>query len=148
MGCRLNIWNHWADMEVSVVKHENMQKNYLQKLESLRKLIYSRLPQLESQNLLKIMSKLAHYHYNNKKYIILGLEKELYDFLIENSYNPFTAYRWLLLEKVPDNIKFKIKQHELTQKDAVSEALKQRCEKYRDATQIIREYGLNLIARM
>ena len=135
-------------MEVSVVKQTNMQKNYLQKIESLRKLVYSRLSQLDGHNLLKIMSKLAHYHYNKKKYMILGLEKELYDFLIENSYNPFTIYRWLLLERVPDDIKFQIKQKKISQKKAISEALKRRHERPQDATQVIREYGLSLIARM
>ena len=130
------------------MKHENMQKNYLQKIESLRNLVYSRLSQLDGQNLLKIMSKLAHYHYNKKKYMILGLEKELYNFLIENSYNPFTVYRWLLLEKVPDDIKFQIKQKKISQKKAVSEALKRRHERSQDATQVIREHGLSLIARM
>ncbi|MCK5283671.1 MAG: hypothetical protein KAK00_09785 [Nanoarchaeota archaeon] len=130
------------------MKHENMQKNYLQKLESLRKLIYSRLPQMESRDFLQIISKLAHYHYDKKKFIVLGLEKELYDFLIENSYNPFTVYRWLLLERVPDDLKFQIKQKKISQKKAISEALKRRHERPQDATQVIREYGLSLIARM
>ena len=148
MSRRLNYWNHWADMEVSVVKYKDMQKNFVQKLESLRKRLYSRLPELESQDLYKIMSKLAHYHYDKKKYLILGLERKLYDFLIENSYNPFTVYRWLLLEKIPEDIKFQIKQKELSQKKAVSEALNRKQERRGDLTEMIREYGLSLIARM
>ena len=69
----------------------NMQKSFVQKLESLRKLVYMRLPQLNEQNILQIMDKLAHYHYDKKKYVVLGLERELYNLLIENSYNPFTV---------------------------------------------------------
>ena len=130
------------------MKQTNMQKNYLQKLESLRKLLDSRLPQMESQNLLQTISKLAHYHYNKKKYLVLGFEKQLYDFLIENGYNPFTVYRWLLLEKVPEDIKFQIKQQKISQKKAVSEALKRRHERYENVNERIREYGLSLIARM
>ncbi len=103
---------------------------------------------MESRDFLQIISKLAHYHYDKKKFIVLGLEKELYDFLIENSYNPFTVYRWLLLERVPDDLKFQIKQKKISQKKAISEALKRRHERPQDATQVIREYGLSLIARM
>ncbi|MFT7616197.1 MAG: hypothetical protein ACI8Y7_001026 [Candidatus Woesearchaeota archaeon] len=55
--------------------------------------VLSRFLWLESQNLCKIMSKLAHFHYNKKKYLIVGDERELYNFLIENSYNPYTVYR-------------------------------------------------------
>ncbi len=135
-------------MGVSVVKQADMQKNFVQKLECLRKLVYSRLPQLESRDFLQIMGKLAHFHYNRKKFLVLGLEKELYDFLIKSSYNPFTVYRWLLLEKIPIDIKFQIKQRTISQKKAVSEALKRRQERFEDVTQVIRDHGLNLIARM
>ena len=130
------------------MKHENMQKNHLQKLESLRKLMESRLTFPEGQNLCQIISKLAHYHYNKKQYFVLGFEKELYDFLIENSYNPFTVYRWLLLERLPEDIRFQIKQHKISQKKAVSEAFNRRHEGFKEITESIREYGINLIGRM
>jgi hypothetical protein len=97
-------------MEVSVVKHEKMQVNFLQKPEALRKLLESRLTLEEGQNLCQIMSKLAHFHYNKKKYLIVGKERKLYNFLIENGYNPYTMYRWLLLERIPEDIKFQSKQ--------------------------------------
>jgi len=135
-------------MEVSVVKHTNMQKNYLQKLECLRKLLYSRLPQLESQNLCKIVSKLAHYHYNKKKYLVMGFEREVYYFLIENTYNPYTVYRWLLLERVPEDIKFQLKQQKISQKLALNKAFERRHEGFKELTESVREYGLSLIVRM
>jgi hypothetical protein len=135
-------------MEVSVVKQERMQKNFVQKLESLRKLLNSRLPGLEGRHLLQIMGKLAHFHYDKKKYLIMGTERELYNLLIENGYNPFTVYRWLLLERVPTDIKFQIKQKKMSQKKAVYEALKRRQERFGDVTQVIRDYGLSLIVRM
>lgn len=110
--------------------------------------MYSRLPQLESQNLCQIMGRLAHFHYNKKKYLIVGFERELYNFLIENSYNPYTIYRWLLLERLPEDIRFQVKQQKMSQKLALTEASKRRHEGFRELTESIREYGINLIARM
>lgn len=130
------------------MKHRDMQKNCLQKLESARNKAYSRFPQLTGRDLCQIMGKLAHYHYNKKKYIILGLEKELYNGLIENSLNPFTVYRWLLLERVPQDIQFQLKQARISQKKAVSEAFKRRHEGLKELSEGIRECGLGLIARM
>ena len=148
MSRRLNFWNYWADMEVSVVKHTNIQKNYLQKLECLRNLLEIRLPQQKGRNLLEIMSKLAHFHYNKKKYLIMGEERELYNCLIENSYNPYTVYRWLLLERIPDDIRFQLKQNKINQKLALNKAFKRRREGFKELTESIREYGLNLVMRM
>ena len=79
------------------MKNPNMQKSFIEKLESLRKLVRSRLSDVDVQNLQEIMGKLAHYHYNKRKYLLLGLEKDLYALLVENGYNPFTVYRCLLV---------------------------------------------------
>ena len=148
MSHRRGTGGFWADMEVSVVKRENVQKNFIQKLESTRKLINSRLPQMDGRNLIKIMGKLAHYHYDKKNYLIIGQERDLYNLLQENGNNPYTVYRWLLLERVPDDIRFKIKQKAMSQKTAVSEAFKRRHEGFTELTQSIRDFGLNLLERM
>ena len=108
-----------AKTEVLVVKNKNMQKNFIEKLLSLRKQLKSRFSSLDMQNLDKIMSKLAHYHYDKKKFMVIGETKELYNFLIEKGYNPYTVYRWLLLERIPEDIKFQIKQKQLSQKKAI-----------------------------
>ena len=130
------------------MKRENMQKNYLGKLERLRKLLDSRLSFPEGQNLYSIMSKLAHYHYNKKQYMVLGFEKELYDFLIENSYNPFTVYRWLLLERIPEEVRFQLRQGQISQKKAMSEAFKRRRERLDINGEALKEMGLSLVRGM
>ena len=103
-------------LEVLIVKNRNVQESFVVKLSSVRSLINSRLTLVDGRHLLKLMGKLAHYHYDKKKFIILGVERDLYNLLISNSYNPFTVYRWLLLEKMPDDLKFELKQKEITQK--------------------------------
>ncbi|MBU1976036.1 MAG: hypothetical protein KKG59_06555, partial [Nanoarchaeota archaeon] len=125
-----------------------MQKSFVEKLESLRILLSSRLPQLDVRNLLEIMGGLAHYHYNRKDYLLLGVEKEVYALLIENGYNPFTVYRWLLLERLPEDIRFQVSQRKMSQKKAVCEAFKRKHEGFQELSQSIREYGLSLVARM
>jgi hypothetical protein len=94
------------------------------------------------------MGKLAHYHYNKKKFILLGVERDLYNLLISEGYNPFTVYRWLLLEKMPDDLRFKLKQKEITQKKAVSLAFERRNEGVKELTQSVRTLGLNIISRL
>ncbi|MFH1408739.1 MAG: hypothetical protein ABIH34_02435 [Nanoarchaeota archaeon] len=94
------------------------------------------------------MGKLAHYHYNKKDFFLLGLEKDLYALLVENGYNPFTVYRWLLLEELPEDIRFQIRQRRMSQKSGVSEAFKRKHEGFNELNQSIQEYGLSLIGRM
>jgi hypothetical protein len=130
------------------VKNPNMQKSFIEKLESLRTLLKSRLPHVDVQNLHEIMGKLAHYHYNKKDYLLLGVEKDLYALLVENGYNPFTVYRWLLLERLPEDIRFQIKQKKMSQKKGFSEAFKRKHEGFKELTESIRDYGLSIVARM
>ena len=94
------------------------------------------------------MGKLGHFHYNKNKFILLGKEKEIYDFLMKNCYNPYTIYRWLLLERIPEDIKHQLKNKEMSQKKAVSEAFKRRKETTESICLSVKELGLNLIRRM
>ena len=134
--------------EVLIVKNRNVQKSFIVKLSSVRSLIESHLPLVDGRHLLKLMGKLAHYHYNKKKFILLGVERDLYNLLISEGYNPFTVYRWLLLEKMPDDLRFKLKQKEITQKKAVYLAFERRTEGVKELTQSVRTLGLNIISRL
>jgi hypothetical protein len=141
-------WLFGLMLEVLIVKNKNVQENFIVKLSSVRSLINSRLTLIDSRHLLELMGKLAHYHYNKKKSILLGIERDLYNLLISEGYNPFTVYRWLLLEKIPDDLKFKLKQKEITQKKAVALAFERRGEGVKELTQSVRILGLNIISRI
>ena len=125
-----------------------MRESFVVKLSSVRSLIESRLTLVDGRHLLKLMGKLAHYHYNKKKFILLGLERDLYNLLISEGYNPFTVYRWLLLEKMPDDLKFKLKQKDINQKKAVALAFERRTEGVKELTQSVRILGLDIISRL
>ena len=130
------------------MKETNMQKNFVEKLSTLRKSLVVRFPTMNVQNLTEIMGRLGHYHYHKKKLIILGEERELYNFLIENSFNPYTVYRWLLLERLPEELRFMIKERRISQRKAVSEGLKWRHETNESLGQSIMAKGIRLIERM
>lgn len=130
------------------MKREDISQNFVEKLNHLRKQLGSRLPLLNMQNLDKMMCQIAHYHYNKKGTLLLGDEKIIYLFLIENDYNPFTVYRWLLLERVPEDIRFQLRERRISQKKASRLAFKRRHETISTLGKEIIEDGLNLIRRM
>lgn len=130
------------------MKRENISQNFIEKLNHLREQLRSRLPLLNMQNLDKMMCQIAHYHYNKKGTLLLGDEKIIYPFLIENSYNPFTVYRWLLLERVPEDIRFQLRERRISQKKASRMAFKRRHETVTSLGSEIVNEGLNLIRRM
>jgi hypothetical protein len=127
------------------VKEKNVQKNFVEKLSQVRNLLKIQFPNFDMQNLNKIMNRLAHYHYDKKKFLVMGETRKLYNFLIENSYNPYTVYRWMLLERVPEEIRFQLRQNLISQKKAVSKAFKQKHETSFGLSLSIKEYGLRLI---
>ena len=86
--------------------------------------------------------------YNKRKGMIVGKERELYNALIENSYNPFTVYRWALLERVPEEIKFQLKNHYLSQKKAIRLFFEKRHETETGLQIEIKQLGLMLIKEM
>ena len=123
-------------------------ENFLTKLEQVRKLIVIRFPQFDVQNLVEKMSKLAHYHYNKKRYLLVGQDRELYQLIVENSYNPYTVYRWLLLERVPEELKWQLKNHQISQKRATTLSLQRRKENSSSLTSEIKSLGMKLIGGM
>ncbi len=126
---------------------KGIRKDCLIELETLRKRLLEKFPEIDARNLYLILGRLGTFHYN-KKSLILGKEREIYNFLIENSYNPFTVYRWALLEKVPEEIKFQLKNHFLSQKKASKIFFERRHETETSLQCELRQLGLRLIKEM
>ena len=124
------------------------KKNWLEEFERLQNIVKERFGEDTFRNLREIISKLATYHYNKKKYILLGKDRTLYNFLIENSYNPYTVYRWFLLEKVPEDVKFQIRNGLLNQKLASKINFKRKHESESKICVDIKLMGLNLVRSM
>ena len=130
------------------MKYANSRLSFLDELSLLRKLVESRFSSVNGRQFYDIFSKLAHYHYNKKKCLVLGLERDVYDYLISQSYNPFTVYRWLLLERVPEEVRFQISKGELNQKEALRKAFRIKQDKKDIGGESLKKIGLELIKRM
>ncbi len=130
------------------MKHENSRLSFIESLQTVRKLVESRFSDLKGRPFDEMLSKLAHYHYNKKKFIVVGKEWEVYNLLITNSYNPFTVYRWLLLERIPEEVRFQLKQGQINQKKALSKAFKRKKELLDINGEALKEMGLSLIRGM
>ena len=101
------------------MKDGNFRNSWIEEFESLKNLVIKEFSEDGFRNLKENSAKIATYHYNKRKLMLLGEERKLYNFLIENSYNPFTVYRWLLLERIPEDIKFQLRNNYLNQKKAI-----------------------------
>lgn len=127
---------------------KNQTQNFVTKLEQIRNLIQMRFPKIDARNLLERMSLIGHYHYNKKKFLLLGENRDLYNFLIENSYNPYTVYRWLLLERIPQEIKWQLKNNQISQKRAVHLSMQRRKETENSLAAEIKAIGMQLVGGM
>jgi hypothetical protein len=130
------------------VRYENSRLSFIDELRTVRKLVESRHLDVNGRLFDKMLSKLAHYHYNKKNFILLGMERKVYNLLIENSYNPFTVYRWLLLERIPEEIRFQLRQGQISQKKALSKAFQIKKDKQEQTKETIKELGLILVRGM
>lgn len=130
------------------MKSKKFRKDWIEEFESFKKLVLESFGEDCFRNLKKNISKLATYHYNKRKSILLGKERQLYDFLIENSYNPFRVYRWFLFERLPDELRFQLKNRVISQKTASKLHFKRRHESKSKACIDIKLIGLNLVRSM
>lgn len=130
------------------MKKEVFRKNWLEEFESLKNLILEQFGEDCFRNLQEIMPKLATHHYNKNKFMLLGEERKLYNFLIENRYNPYKVYRWLLLERLPEDIRFQLKNGMISQKIASKMRFKRKHESKSKVCLDIKIMGLNLVRSM
>lgn len=125
-----------------------VRKDVFGELDKVRRLVVEACPGFDVAELCVILGRLGTYHYNKKNGLLFGDEKKLYNLLIENSYNPYTVYRWALLERVPDEIKFQLRNHFLSQKKASKLFFERRHETDTTLQVDIRQLGLQIIKEM
>lgn len=128
-----------------------VRKNWLGQYESVKLLLqkeFEEFKEIKVRDLCKILGRLGTYHYDKRGKMLLGEERKMYNLLIENGFNPFTVYRWALLERVPQEIRFQLRNHYLSQKKA-SKIFFERKHETETSLQIdIKELGLRLIKEM
>ena len=124
------------------------RKSWIEKLNEVKILLKKKFPELEVHNVQEKMSNIAHYHYNKKNSMLLGGDRKIYNVLIENGFNPYTVYRWILLEKIPEDIRFRLNEQQISQKKAFSLAMNRRRETDSSLSKSLRQMGLQLVRCM
>ena len=130
------------------MKDKNFRKSWIEEFETLKNRVLEEFSEEGFRNLKDCSAKLATYHYNKKKYMLLGTERKLYHFLIENSYNPYRIYRWFLLERIPEDVRFQLNNGMISQKIASRLNFKRKHESRHKVCLEIKLMGLNLVRSM
>ena len=130
------------------MKEQRIRKDWLERFESLKCGVLLEFGEDGFRLLKDSIAKLGTYHYNKRKFLLLGDEKKLYTWLIENGFNPFTVYRWFLLERVPEDIRFQLRNRQISQKTGSRIHFKRRHESESKVCVDIRIMGLNLVRSM
>jgi len=129
------------------VKETYLRKNWLIEYESIKKEVQERFGEEYFRNFPQIIAKIAQHHYK-KNSLLLGKEREMYAFLLEKGHNPYKVYRWCLLEKIPEALRFQLKNGMINQKTALHMHFKSRHESENSICVAIRIQGLNLVRSM
>ena len=94
--------------------------NVFEKLKKIRELF----PDIEDSILFETTQKLTnHWHYkkDRKNTKLTKEEAQVYETYITNSLNPSTVYKWMLLVKVPSELRSKIRNYNLKQNQILKE---------------------------
>lgn len=129
------------------MKEIYLRKNWLIDYESIKKEVLERFGEEYFRNFPQIIAKIAQHHYK-KNSLLLGKEREMYAFLLEKGHNPYKVYRWCLLEKIPEALRFQLKNGMINQKTALHMHFKSRHESENSICVAIRVQGLNLVRSM
>lgn len=94
--------------------------------------IKSILPEIEDDRLIPMMSHCRRYYEGNLHYgrrsnsenlkkprDLTSNERILYEYLLGNSLNPSTAYRWFLATRIPEDIKKNLEKGQISCKKAM-----------------------------
>lgn len=121
-----------------------LRKNIFEELDKVKKLVLNAAPGFDLEELSTVLGRLGTQHYKRKG-MLLGKERRIYNNLIENGYNPFTVYKWSLLERVPEHVRNQLRNGVIGQKRASRMATTRRRETGTSLQLKIKQQGLVLV---
>jgi len=114
------------------IRDKGKKINIFDKINSIKKDIKGLLPEIEDDKILPILSHIRNKHYGKLHYGRRALPENLqrkreltrteiliYDYLLKNNLNPSTTYRWFLACRVPQDIKEKLANGQISHKKAI-----------------------------
>ena len=95
------------------------------KLRELKDKLKKDFSNLSEADLFRICGKLSTWHYPKKRTKSMGLSKDeamIYEFLLNNGFNPSTVYKWMLACNTNEDVQKKLASGEISLKSALSRA--------------------------
>ena len=109
------------------------------KVNEVREHIKQEIPELSGDGLIQMLSHCRNYYNGNLHYgrraikenelrvrDLTKAERILYDLILRLKLNPGTVYRWFLATRVPDDIKEKLRNNQISQRKALEIASNRR----------------------
>lgn len=94
--------------------------NTLEKLEAFVKLAKTVIPEATDEEIYRMGDHLARFQ-NRERSVLSDNEKVLYDLCVRNSINPTVLRVWIRCNRLPEDLKVKIRQNRITLKKARDE---------------------------
>ncbi len=117
------------------VRDNGKKRSLFDKVAEIKKLLNQVLPELDGNRLLTMLGHCRRYYEGSLYYgrrtsdpevkkerlklDLTDLERVLYDFLLRQRLNPSTTYRWFLACRVPQDIKEKLENHQISYRKAM-----------------------------
>lgn len=106
------------------------KKSLFLKIEEIKRDLKEIIPEIEGDRMISMMSHCRRYYEGKlfygrlsnprrKSMELTANERLLYDYLLKNTLNPSTTYRWFLATRLPSDIKEKLTKGQIGQKKAM-----------------------------
>ena len=102
------------------IREDGKKRNIFDKVNEIKRDIKLILPELESDKLIRMLSKIRTYLAHKRKGVPLGRrgwkgyrdltsnERILYEYILKNGLNASTTYRWFIATRLPSDVKEKL----------------------------------------
>ena len=102
-----------------------MKGTVYDKLRRVKELLHKDLKSFDERKLFMITSKLSTWHYPKKRTKKMTLSKDeamVYEFYLNNGFNPSTVYKWMLACNTREDLQQRLMKGEIGLKDAMSQS--------------------------
>jgi hypothetical protein len=136
------------------IREHGTKKSLFQKVEEIKEQLKPIIGEIEGHKLITIMSHVRNHYYgklyygrrdspNRKPRALTQIERLVYDYLLKNSLNPSTTYRWFIATRLPQDVINQLQKGELSQKKAMQiSANRMRVKNSRKGLEILEEIRL------
>lgn len=139
----------------------NRRITMLDKVNLIKKDFKILLPEIETDKYIVMLSHVAYFCENGKEYRARNGRKKMYhtkplteaekimlDYLLKNNIVPITAYKWFRVSKVPEDVMSKLRNGQLSVKEAIRTATNRLKQKQSNTGIIMIEEINNIISAL